>query len=307
MSKTTPLLLASLLTLGACAALAQGDESREGAEQREDHAEESREGAEARTSGDADRLSCEFKPEAPEMPEASPHWEVVARAAGGTVYLPAVAEDLAGCLYGAIVRGIWHANRGPITDVSPQEAYEELRALGVADTTIAWEMGQWNDQGGIDGGSAGDISDFKQLKDTAVRRWYEQGKIPLIRTTVVRAEPHVDEQTKTLKALAAKLEAGRTVEIDIAFSRTSKVGHIAFLLAIVKRGNDYGFTVADDRTQSNYEGDGSAEAETRPRGPFFINSTTGLCYYIEPSTGQEKDCPHRYWIRGALVEQAAGS
>ncbi|MCB9743630.1 MAG: hypothetical protein H6740_13600 [Alphaproteobacteria bacterium] len=296
------ILLASLLSLGACVALA--DETREtsSTETRQDGTHEE---TAAETRG-GDRLNCAVDG-GEGQPAASPQWEVVARAAGGTVYLPAVAEDLAGCVYGGIVRGMWHANRGPVDGVGPQEVYEELRTRGIADPDIAWTMGQWNDEGGIDGGSAGDISDFKQLKDEVVRYYYEQGKIDLIRTSVINALPSAEEQTKTLKALAAKLEAGRTVEIDIAFSRTSKTGHFAFLLEIVKRGDDYGFTVADDRTQSNYTGSGAAEAETRPRGPFFINSTTGLCYFVDPSDGTEKDCPHRYWIRGALVEQKAGS
>lgn len=222
-------------------------------------------------------------------------WRTVARFKGKLSDLAKVNELDYACVGGGLTRGILR-ELGPIEGLDVHALQTRIVQELAADAATKYTRGKpVTGSGGtitwVGGGSAGNVDDFKRIKNRTLawlKATYGTGDI---HTDVVKP---TGTQKAFMQKLAAALSAGKTVEVDVDLGDGS--GHFAFLVEIVERGADYGFILADDPSQ------GDGKAATALRGPYFVRPD-GSSYYFDKKSGNVKTLSENYKLRGALIEK----
>ncbi|MEM8936822.1 MAG: hypothetical protein AAGC77_10485 [Pseudomonadota bacterium] len=246
-------------------------------------------------NAESGRTTCNTRGLVTPSGQSTGRWETVAAIKGGISSLVKVNENWYECVGGGSTRGI-HYVVGVIPGMTADESAkyvhgEMIKALAEDRATNFQPYKQTTQPDGTvkeTGGSAGDVDDFKRVKDGVVAKLVADHGMKNVKTTATKIGGM--KVSEFLEAGADAIKAGKAFEVDIDMG--GGAGHFAFVGEVVRRGNEWGVIIADDN-QNN------GKPETRPRGPYFFPDGGG-CYSFDLE-GNRISCTYK--LRGALIEE----
>lgn len=243
--------------------------------------------------------TCDQVPSGPLAHSAlTSNWKVLASAKGGVAAFPKVKEPNQACVGGGITRGILYLAGDPsLTPADVEQLMHDVLDEMKNDRAVAYSPGKLVGGKWTGGGSSGTVVDFKRVKDKIAQRLYDQGRIPLIVTTVYQPDAGA-KPSDVIKYIQTALAAGVAVEVDLDYGGGK--GHFATVTEVVQTNDgQLGITIADDPTQA----DTTAAFEVRNT---YIFPDGGDCYYWSRADGGKKTVVPGRRIRGVMLERKVG-